>query len=296
MDLFAIDFHAHPQTEEMLRAKGHRRDELARFLGPNRSPISFAEMADRYRSRKMMAVILNADDETTSGAVPAPNDALAQAERDHPDVFFAFGAVDPWKGAAAIRELRRCKEELGIRGIGEFNPGRQHFYPNDRHFYPIWEECQRLGLIVLFHTGTLGAGAGKPGGMGFKLKYTRPIPALDDLAADFPELRIVAAHPGWPWHLESLALVQHKANVWLDLSGWAPKYLPSEVVHYTNSLISDKVLFATDWPAIDTDRYIAEFKELGLKPEVRERVLRENAQRLLGISVEAMNPTSEIST
>lgn len=284
MDLTAIDFHTHPQTEEMLRAKGHRREQMAKYFGRAREAITFEDMADRYRSRQMMAVILNSDDETTSGITPAPNDSLAAAQRDHPDVFIAFGAIDPWKGAAAVREIARCHDELGIHGIGELNPGRQQFHPNDRRFYPIWEACQARGMIVLFHTGMLGAGAGTPGGMGYKLKYTQPIPGLDDVAADFPELQIVAAHPAWPWQAEALAMARHKSNVWIDLSGWAPKYFPPELVQYTDSLISDRVLFGTDWPAIDVDRYMTEFTALPLKDAVRSKVLLDNAVRLLGLA------------
>ena len=287
MELTAIDFHTHPQTEEMLRAKGHRREQMAKYFGREREAVTFETMADSYRSRGMMAVILNSDDETTSGITPAPNDDLAQAQREHPDVFIAFAAIDPWKGAAAIREIARCQDELGIRGIGELNPGRQQFHPNDPRFYPIWEECQRRGLIVLFHTGMLGAGAGTPGGMGYKMKYAKPIPGIDDVAADFPELQIVAAHPAWPWQSEALAMARHKSNIWIDLSGWAPKYFPPELVQYTNSMISDRVLFGTDWPAIDVDRYLAEFAELPLKDAVRQKVLLENAQRLLGMTAPA---------
>lgn len=283
-DLQAIDFHSHPQTEEMLRAKGLRRAQMAKYFGRERPAVTFDEMATAYRARRMMAVILNSDDETSSGNPPAPNDALATAQRDHPDVFIPFAAIDPWKGALALREIARCDEELGVSGIGELNPGRQQFHPNDRRFYPIWEECQRRGLIVLFHTGMLGAGAGTPGGMGYKLKYAKPIPGIDDVAADFPELQIVAAHPSWPWTSESLAMARHKSNVWIDLSGWAPRYFEPELVKYVNSLISDRVLFGTDWPAIDVDRYLSEFADLPLKETVRRKVLVDNARELLAMA------------
>ena len=226
MELKAIDIHTHPQTEEMLQAAGLRGQQMARYFGRQRQPVSFQEMADRYRERNMMAVILNSTDETVTGNKPVPNDHLAEAQRRHPDVFIAFGVVDPWMGKAALAEIQRCHEELGMRGIGELNPGRQMFHPNDQRFYPLWEEAAKRDLIVLFHTGMMAAGAGTPGGMGFKLKYTRPIPGLDDIAADFPELKIIGAHPSWPWQDEALAIARHKTNYYIDLSGWAPKYFP----------------------------------------------------------------------
>jgi len=283
----AIDVHSHPQTEEFLRAMGARRQQMAAYFRRGREPVSFSAMADMYRDRSLMTVIVNSDDETVSGIAPAPNDLLARAQREHPDVFIAFAGIDPWKGKAAVNEIRRCHDELGMRGIGELNPGRQQFRPNSRRFYPLWEEAARLGMTVLFHTGFLGAGAGTPGGMGYKLKYTRPIPALDDIAADFPDLAVIGAHPSWPWENEALAIARHKSNYYIDLSGWAPKYIPPQVIQQANSLISDQVLFGTDWPVIDLDRYLAEFAALPLKDAVRQKVMIGNAARIFGIEVES---------
>ncbi|MCU1431476.1 MAG: 4-hydroxyphenyl-beta-ketoacyl-CoA hydrolase [Actinotalea sp.] len=282
--IVAIDAHTHPQTEEFLVAMGPRREQMGEHFGRERTPISFAAQADLYRSRNMMAVILNSDSETVSGVPGASNDLLGQAQTTHSDVFIGFCGIDPWKGAAAVAEIRRCKDEYGIYGVGELNAARQRFRPNDRHFYPIWEACAELGLVVMFHSGFPGAGAGRPGGMGVKLEYSRPIPYLDDVAADFPELKIISAHPAWPWHLEALAACWHKSNIYLDLSGWGPRYLPTEVVHYANSLLQDRVLFGTDWPALDIDRTWKEFQDLSWKPEVRQKILLDNAAALFGLS------------
>ena len=241
-------------------------------------------MADQYRERKMMAVIMNTTDQTITGLTPVPNDHIAEGVRKHPDVFMGFGVVDPWQGKIALKEIRRCKEELGLHGIGELNPARQHFFPNDTRFYPLWEEAQKLGLPVLFHGGMAGAGAGTPGGMGVKLKYSQPI-YLDDVAADFPELKIISAHPTWPWQEESLAIARHKSNFYIDLSGWAPKYFPAELVHHVNSLLQDKALFGSDWPAIGVERWMEEFEQLNLKPEVRQKILLDNAKKLFGLDL-----------
>jgi hypothetical protein len=245
--------------------------------------VSFSEQADLYRERRMMAVLCNSDDETVSGVPGAPNDLIGQAVIDHPDVFIPFAGIDPHKGDRAIAEIRRCHAEFGIKGIGELNPARQKFFPNDEAFYPIWETCQDLGIVVMFHMGFAGAGAGKPGGMGYKLDAVRAIPYLDDVAADFPELQVIHAHPGWPFHHEALAACWHKSNFWIDLSGFAPRYFPEEVVRYANSVIQDRVLFGTDWPVIGIDRWLTEFEGLDMKPEVRSKILLGNARRLLGL-------------
>src|SRR5690606_24658615 len=237
-----------------LDAMGARRAQMEKHFGRKREVVSFQAQADAYRERRMMAAILNSDAETTSGLRAAPNDLLGRAQAEHPDVFLAFAGIDPWKGQAAVNEIRRCKEEYGIVGVGELNPARQKFLPNDRRFFPIWDTCAELGLVVMFHSGFPGAGAGTPAGGGYSLEHGRPVPYIDDVAAAFPELRIISAHPGWPWHLENLAMVWHKSNVYLDLSGWAPKYLPPEVVRYADTLISDRVLFGSDWPVLTVER------------------------------------------
>jgi predicted TIM-barrel fold metal-dependent hydrolase len=284
MDWNGIDFHVHPRTEEFLRAAGDRAAQMAAYFGTDVAPVSFAELADQYRERLFAAVLMNTTDETLSGIDPVANDIIADAVRRHPDVFMGFGVIDPWMGQKARDEIKRCAQELGLVGIGELNPGRQAFEPNDPRFYPLWEECQRQGLIVLFHTGMLGAGAGKPGGMGYKLKFCRPIPYLDDIAADFPELKIIGAHPSWPWQDEALAIARHKSNYYLDLSGWAPKYWSPDLVRQAGSILQDKVLFGTDWPVIQLDRWLDEFEQHPFKPEVRRKILLDNARQLLKLA------------
>ncbi len=282
-DVVAIDVHVHPQTEEFINAAGARGAQMAAYFGRERKPVSWEEMADMYRERNMMAVLMNSTDQTVTGNKGVPNDVMAEAQKRHPDVFIAFGVVDPWMGQTAIDEVKRCHEELGMRGIGELNPGRQLFHPHDTRFYPLWEECAKRNLIVLFHTGMMGAGAGTRGGMGFKLEYTRPIPGLDNVAADFPDMTIIGAHPSWPYQAEALAVARHKANYYIDLSGWEPKYFPPELVQYSNSIIQDRVLFGTDWPMISVERYLSEFDEIPWKPEVRRKIMLDNARKLLGL-------------
>lgn len=277
----AIDMHIHLNDDVALAARGRSARQMSRYFGRDRQPVSIDELADMYRSRNMMAVIMATTDVTITGEPPIPNDHVSAAVRAHPDVFFGFGAIDPWQGQLAINEVKRCIEELGLHGIGELNPGRQHFFPNDTRFYPIWETVGRLGVPVLFHTGMAAAGAGTPGGGGVKLKYTRPIPYLDDLAADFPDLKIIGAHPSWPYEAESLAIARHKANFYIDLSGWAPKYFSDQLIQYINTILASKTLFGSDWPGIDLERWLREFDQIELKPESRERIMLTNALQLL---------------
>jgi uncharacterized protein len=173
-------------------------------------------------------------------------------------------------------------ETLGLRGA-KFHPGRQRFLPADPQFDVLWEAASALGAICLFHTGMMAAGAGTPGGRGERLEYTRPI-HLDTLAARFPNLIIVAAHPSWPWHEEMLAVARHKANVYLDLSGYLPRYMPESFLRMATGLLQDQVLFGSDYPFIMPERWLEDFARVKVRDGVREKILLGNAQRLLGLA------------
>ena len=282
--LRAIDVHVHVHTGQQRTEVDPRlraAKEYFKKLPPQRS---VEELASYYRSQGLRAVIFDVDHETQTG-MKMSNDEIADAARRFPDVFIGFGSVDPWKGMGAVKEVERCAKELKLRGM-KFQPNAQAFFPNEQRFYPVYEACARLDLITIFHTGMTGIGAGTPGGSGVHLKYSRPIPYLDDVAADFPSLRIIAAHPSWPWQEEMLAVARHKGNVFLDLSGWAPKYFPESLIQHANTLLQDKVMFGTDYPLIDPERWLGEFAQLPIRDEVRRKILYSNAARLLGLGAE----------
>ncbi len=284
-DVTGIDVHVHIHDARARALQGpeaqRRFEERARYFRREAEHLSVDEQAEQYGRRGMMAVLVNGTDESITGVKPVPNDFVAETVKRYPDVFMGMGAIDPWQGELARREIRRIKG-LGLHGVGELNPARQHFYPNDRRFYPLWEEAQAQGLPILFHSGYAAAGSGTRGGGGVKLKYCQPM-LLDDVAADFPDLKIICAHPSWPWTAESLAIARHKPNFYIDLSGWAPKYFPDELVAHVNSMIPDKALFGSDAPSLPLERWLSEFQQLPIKPEVRSKIMFQNAQRLFGL-------------
>lgn len=247
-------------------------------------PRDYHEMAEYYRRLDIFGLLLHIDAETATGQ-PAPrNDYLAQIVREYPRQFIAFASVDPWKGQAAVKELERSVKDLGLRGL-KLHPSIQRFYPNDERFYPLYEKCLDLGVPVLFHSGMTGIGANLPGGDGIKFKYCQPIPYVDDVAADFPDLTIIMAHPAFPWVAEQLAVVVHKANVYVDLSGWSPKYFDPMLVQYANTRIQDKVLFGSDYAAITPERWLADFDKAPFRDDVRPKILLENAKRVLKLDL-----------
>jgi uncharacterized protein len=282
--LVAIDVHVHaernageapdPVTTEILEA-------AARYFGGSPPQPTAQEVAEYYRERNMLAVIFNVDDEAGMGRRRLGNGQVLQVARANPDALIPFASVDPHKGKLAVREARELID-AGVRGF-KFHPNIQAFWPNDHSFYPLYEVIAEAGLIALFHSGTTGIGAGMPGGGGVRLKYSNPM-CVDDVAADFPRLDIILAHPSFPWQEEALAIAVHKPNVYIDLSGWSPKYFPEILVQYINTRLRDKMLFGSDFPLITPERWLSDFEKLPIKDDVRPLVLKDNAARLLGLS------------
>jgi predicted TIM-barrel fold metal-dependent hydrolase len=283
--LAAVDVHVHIESD------GHGcfslDDELmaasAKYFRADhdRTP-TLEQIADMYRSLSMAAVVFTVDAGTFTGHQPLSSEEIADRAAAHSDVLIPFGSVDPLRGAAAVEQARRLVREHGVRGF-KFHPSLQGFLPNDGAYYPLWEEIASLGVPALFHTGQTGIGAGLPGGRGIKLRLSDPM-LLDDVAADFPGLTVILAHPSVPWADSAISMATHKSNVFIDLSGWSPKYFPPALVRAANSYLQDKVLFGTDFPLLTPQRWLSDFETLDLKPGVRPKILKDNAIALLGLA------------
>jgi predicted TIM-barrel fold metal-dependent hydrolase len=283
--LSAIDMHVHLEVS----AAGHdglgptlRAGANAYFHREPRLP-SADETAAYYRERSMAAVLFAVDAERATGVAPVPNDEVLAAARTNPDVLIPFVSVDPGRGNAAIVEAERLIR-AGARGF-KLHPTLQAFVPSDRFAYPLYEVIEASGLPVIFHTGHSGIGAGVRGGGGIRLKYGNPMD-VDEVAADFPDLTIILAHPSFPWQDEALSVALHKPNVYIDLSGWLPRHFPPQLVQYANTLLADKVMFGSDYPLISPDRWLEDFARLELRDEIRPRILRDTAARLLGLGAQ----------
>jgi uncharacterized protein len=291
--LVAIDVHVHVEQD----GHGHfsldpeLMDASAKYFraDQDRTPTVTA-IAEHYRARRTAAVIFTVDAPAGTGHPPLSSEQIADEAARHPDVLIPFGSVDPHAGKAAVARARRLVSDHGVRGF-KFHPSLQAFEPNDVRHYPLYEALQELHVPALFHTGQTGIGAGLPGGRGIKLRYSAPM-LLDDVAADFPDLTVVLAHPSVPWQDEAISIATHKANVYLDLSGWSPKYFPPQLVKAANSLLKRKVLFGSDFPVVTPERWLADFATLDLADDVRPLILKHNAARMLHLGQEI---TSELS-
>jgi predicted TIM-barrel fold metal-dependent hydrolase len=277
----AIDIHAHIPRMPGIPEYGIEPG-LRRMFRMNDEPDDVVKMVETYRAIDTMAVIFSVDAETETGDLPDPNDYVAETVAAYPDVLMGFASVDPRKGDTAVIELDRAVTDLGLRGL-KLHPIHQAFFPDDPAFTPLFSKAEDLGIPVLMHSGYAAAGANTPGGGGFELAYSRPIPHVDSLAARHPGLAIIMAHPAWPWIQEQVAVALHKPNVFIDLSGWAPKYIPKELITEAGGRLRKKVLFGSDYPYISPVTWMEQFADLEIRDEARELILHDNAAGILGL-------------
>ena len=282
-EVVAVDVHTHVE----IGSDGHDhltpelRGALDRYFRRPQTLPTIADIATHYRELRMMAVVFTVDAELTTGRPRIPNEEIVAAAREHDDVLIPFASIDPRRGAAAVAEARRLIADGAVRGF-KFHPNLQGIRANDRLAYPLYEAIEAAGLVALFHTGHTGIGAGLPGGGGIRLRLGQPMD-IDDVAVDFPNLKIIMAHPSFPWQDEALSVALHKPQVSIDLSGWSPKLLPPDLVRHASRRLRHQVLFGSDFPLLTPERWMAEFDELDISPEARPLILRDNAFTLLGL-------------
>ena len=281
----AIDVHVHVHASVAsgdADAGGERLTAMAAYFRTDGvAANTVPEIAAYYRERNMAAVVFGVDSAGDARPGAPSNEEIAELAAENADVLIPFASIDPARGAEGVRMAKELVANPAIRGL-KFHPNTQGFFPNDPAVYPLYEVIAEAGLIALFHTGHSGAGAGLPGGGGIRLKYANPM-HVDDVAVDFPDMAIILAHPSFPWQDEALSVALHKPSVHIDLSGWSPKYFSSQLVQYANTLLKDKVLFGSDYPLITPDRWLRDFAEIGIRDEVRPRILKDNAVRLFGL-------------
>jgi uncharacterized protein len=277
-NLVAIDTHVHIEPDPT----GNPAEEAARkYFGNTGVSYGRKELADYYRSRKIGCVVFSVDERLT-GRPQVPNDEVAAFAAENSDIVMAFASVDPMRGPEAVKEARRLIASGGIRGF-KLHPPLQQFHANDKAAYPFYEVVAEAKLPVIFHTGHSGIGTGMPGGGGVRLKYGNPMD-IDDVAVDFPDMPIIMAHPSFPWQDEAISVCLHKPQVYIDLSGWSPKYFSPILIQYANTLLKKKMLFGSDYPLITPDRWMTDFAAIAIRDEVRPLILKDNAARLFSLS------------
>ena len=281
-ELRAIDVHVHAevscrQPHDPIQAEFEKAASIYFKADPKRPTI--AETVEMYRALNIGFVMFTVDSEAATGIRRISNEEIAEAAAENSDIMVAFASIDPHKGKAGAIEARRLIADFGVKGF-KFHGIAQNAHPADRLGYPIYEVINEYKLPAIFHTGHSGMGTGMRGGGGIRLRFGQPM-LIDDVAVDFPDMKIILAHPSWPWTDEALSMALHKPNVYIDLSGWSPKYFPPQIVQYANTRIGHKFLFGSDFPLIKPERWLDAFEKSDFRDSVREPILKGNAMKLL---------------
>jgi predicted TIM-barrel fold metal-dependent hydrolase len=272
----AIDVHVHPSTRGLdHHACRYFRRDLKDV------PQTAEGFAALYAGQEVEALLIGWHPSTVADGARNSNEHVIDLATQHSNVFPGIlAALDTAAEdlAAEARYAEALLQQPKVLGF-KFHPPDQGFFPDDRNFYPIWEVLQAGGKPVMFHVGFTVLGADTEGGSGIALEYGRPI-HLDRLARDFPQMKIVAAHPGWPWEQELIGVVTHKKNVYVDTSGYLAEQLPEIFRRAIGGRLQDKALFGTDFPYVDLEQALASFDKTDFKDSVKEKILITNAQRL----------------
>jgi uncharacterized protein len=275
----AIDVHVHPSTRGL---DTHACDYFKRNLSD--VPQTGEDFAALYVKQDVKALLIGWHPSTVIEGAHNSNEYVLDLSTGHPDAFAGvLASLDT--SAADLDAVARYAEKLVInprvKGF-KFHPPDQGFYPSDKRFYGIWEILQAGGKPAMFHVGFTVLGANTDGGSGIALDYGRPI-YLDTLARDFPRLKIVAAHPGWPWEQELVGVITHKKNVYVDTSGYLAEQLPEIFFKAIAGRLQDKALFGTDFPYVDIERALISFDKMNFKDSTKEKILIANARALFDL-------------
>jgi predicted TIM-barrel fold metal-dependent hydrolase len=272
----AVDVHVHPSTRGL---DTHACQYFKRELGD--IPRTADAFADLYKKHDVKALLIGWHPSTVKEGARNSNEHVIDLAVSYPDAFAGvlasldIGAADLDKVASYAEELVRHDNVKGFK----FHPPDEGFYPSDKRFYKIWEVLQSGNKPVMFHVGFTVLGANTDGGSGIALDYGRPI-HLDTLARDFPRMKIIAAHPGWPWEQELISVLTHKKNVYGDMSGYLAEQLPDIFLKAIRGRLQDKALFGTDFPYVDLEKALTSFDKVDFKSSAKEKILYSNAQML----------------
>jgi uncharacterized protein len=281
----AIDVHVHAEAschDPEDPVMGQFFDAASAYFKAPRERPKIPEIIEIYREQQIAFCLFTVDCESGMGAKRISNYEVADFAAKNADICIPFASIDPHKDRMGAREARDLIENHGVRGF-KFHGSMQNADPSDRVAYPIYEVIAEHGLPAIFHTGHSGMGSGMRGGGGLRLKYGQPI-LVDDVAVDFPDMKIILAHPSWPWVDESLSMALHKDNVFIDLSGWSPRYFHPQIIQYANTQLRHKMLFGSDFPLIHPQKWIEAALKVGFKEDVLPGIMKDNATRVLGLA------------
>ena len=232
---------------------------------------------DRAGIERSLLIAVRAGDINKKGGFEIPYQRVHEVCQQHPDRFSGLAGIDPYRGMQGLRDLEQSVKEYGFVGAHLY-PHWCELAPDAALYYPYYAKCCELDIPIMMQVG-------------HNLVYSkdrrlpsvaRPI-TLDQVAIDFPELKLIGIHIGIPWTEEMISMCWKHENVYTAGDAYAPKYWPKEFVHYANSYGKHKVMFGTDWPVIDPERGVAEVDELGFRDDAKQMLMRDNALRVFNL-------------
>jgi uncharacterized protein len=244
---------------------------MAEHMKTGVSIDDYLKKMDAAGIERSLLIAVRAGEVGSRGSFEIPYEQVAKWCDKYPDRFSGLAGVDPYRGMQGLRDLEHSVKELGFVGAHVY-PHWFKLAPNEALYYPYYAKCCELDIPIMMQVGQ-------------NLIYqkevrlpsvARPI-LLDQIAIDFPDLKLLGIHIGVPWTDEMIAMAWKHRNVYIGIDAYAPKYLPPALVHYMNSYGSHKVMFGTDWPVIDPERAVKEMKEHNFRPEAYEKIMRTTA-------------------
>ena len=238
----------------------------------------YIKKMDQAGIERSLLIAVRAGDIRVPESFEVPYESVHKVCSEYPDRFSGLAGIDPFRGMQGLRDLENAVNEMGFVGAHLY-PHWCELPPNHRKYYPYYAKCSELGIPIMMQVG-------------HNLVYSRKrrLPSvgkpiyLDQVAIDFPELKLIGIHIGIPWTEEMISMSWKHENVFTAGDAYAPKYWPESYVHYANSYGQKKVLFGTDWPVIDPVRAVEEFNQLNFRESASQRILRENALEVFNLS------------
>ena len=260
------------------------------FRAPGKVIMGEEEWIDGIRKADVKAVVVTGGLKSIGwkdlDEIKKMNDYAGELIKKYPDTIIgAWVFLDPDWGMKGVRELERCIHDLKTYGAGICGILAGGIPADDEIWYPFYEVCTDAKVPIKIWVGHLAYGSGMPGGWGYKLETERPIPHVDNVAADFPNLNIICAHHPWPFAREMASVLMHKGNVYNEQHGWAPRYFDEFFRREINTRLQDKIMFGSDYPWLSYERLFKGWEAGDYKPEVLEKVYYKNAQRVLNLKL-----------
>ena len=245
--------------------------------------LSLDEMIERMETagiEKAFLIAAHSGRVGMPGYYHMPYEIVARACEKYPDRFYGLAGIDPFDGMDGVRAFEDAVQNMGFIGAHLY-PHWFELAPDHAKYYPFYAKCCELDVPIQMQVGQ---------SMIYSKEYRtrsvgQPI-TLDAVACDLPELKLIGIHVGIPWHDEMISMAWKHENIYIGCDAHRPKYWPKSFTHYVNSYGQDKVIFGTDFPVLDFKKTTDDINEIGLKPEVRRKLMRDNAIRIYGLDIE----------